>query len=61
MPNPSPIVRLCENGGGWCVEALHETYGPLESKAEASRYAKLIHKVNAARTQIACTDDACWQ
>ena len=61
MPNPTPNVRLCDEGRGWCVESLHEIYGPLETQDEARIYARLIHKVYAARTQIACTDDACWQ
>ena len=56
MTNSTAIIRHCENGKGWCVEALHETYGPIESEAEASLYARLMDKVNVARTQIACTD-----
>jgi len=59
MPNPAPNVRLCENGKDWYVESLHEIYGPLASQDEAKNYARLIHIVSAARTQIACTDDVC--
>lgn len=61
MANLIPNVRLCDNGKGWCIEAFYETYGPLESEDEANLYASLLNRVNAARTQFACTEDACWQ
>lgn len=61
MNKQQPHVRLCDSGRGWCVENLFEVYGPLDSEDEANRYALLIRRVLAARTQIACTDDPCWQ
>ncbi len=61
MTNLLPSVRLCDSGKGWCVKACTETYGPLESEAEAIHYARLLSRVNAARTQFACTEAACWQ
>ena len=61
MAGPNANIRLCDNGKGWCVEVPHESYGPMESETEARHYAQLMNRVSAARTQIACTDEVCWQ
>ena len=61
MLHPIPNVRRCEQRKGWCVEDQNLTHGPLESEAEARAYALLLKLVNSARSQIACTDEVCWQ
>ena len=59
MVNPLPKVRFYDKRKGWYVEDLNETYGPMESEAEAKAYALLLKVVDSARTQIACTEDVC--
>lgn len=61
MASLQPNVRRCEDGNSWCVEVDDETYGPLDSEDEAQRYAWLLNRVNAARTQFVCTEETCWQ
>jgi hypothetical protein len=33
----------------------------MESEAEARAYALLLGLVHSARSQMACTDEVCWQ
>ena len=61
MATPRAIIQHCTNGKGWCVEAAQESCGPMETEAEANRYLQLLNRVSAARTQVACTEEICWQ
>lgn len=58
MAHEKDVLFPC--GDGWCVQTPAGLEGPLETQADASRYLALLNRVNAARTEVACTDSECF-
>lgn len=52
--------RVIQTSQGWFVETAQGRVGPMESKAEADTYLKLMRVVQAAGREIACTDNECF-
>ena len=57
MKNESRIIHL--QNQGFYVETPTGTHGPVESKEEARDLLSLMLKVNAAGSEIVCTDKEC--
>ena len=57
MTIDSTLIQPC--GDGWCVKTPSGLEGPLESADDATNYAVLLNRVNAARSELACQDNDC--
>ena len=55
--NEKDLLVPC--GDGWCVQTPNGMEGPMESQSDAARYVALLNTVNAARSEVACTDTEC--
>ena len=55
--NENTKVQPC--GDGWCVKTPVGLEGPLDSVDDASHYAALLNRVNAARTEMVCQETDC--
>ena len=54
MTFDTTLIQPC--GDGWCVKTSTGLEGPLESADDASHYAALLNRVDAARSELACPD-----
>ena len=57
MTFDATLIQLC--GDGWCVKTPVGLEGPLESADDATNYAVLLNRVNAARSELVCQDKDC--
>ena len=57
MTFDATLIQPC--GDGWCVKTSVGLEGPLESADDASTYAALLNRVNAARSELVCQDREC--
>lgn len=57
MTFDATLIQPC--GDGWCVKTPVGLEGPLESADDASNYAVLLNRVNAARSELVCQDSDC--
>ena len=51
MTFDATLIQPC--GDGWCVKTPVGLEGPLESADDATHYAALLNRVNAARSELA--------
>ena len=57
MTFDATLIQPC--GDGWCVKTNTGLEGPLESADDATNYAVLLNRVNAARNELVCQDNEC--
>lgn len=57
MTLDTTLIQPC--GDGWCVKTAVGLEGPLDSAVDATNYAVLLNRVNAARSELACQDSDC--
>ena len=52
--------KIIHTGQGWFVETSEGRIGPMDSKSEAQSYLMLLKTASAAGSEIACTDQECF-
>lgn len=57
MTFDTTLIQPC--GAGWCVNTPAGLEGPLDSPGDATNYAILLKRVNAARSGLVCQDKDC--
>ena len=57
MSNNPKVIQTSQ---GWFVETAQGRVGPMESKAEANTYLKLMLMAQAAGREVACTENECF-
>jgi len=57
MTLETTLIQPC--GTGWCVKTPVGLEGPLDTEDDATSYAALLNKVNAARYVLICQELEC--
>ena len=57
MTFDATLIQPC--GDGWCVKTIAGLEGPLESADDATNYAVLLNRVDAARSELVCQETDC--
>ena len=53
-------LQIVRTGQGWFVDTPTGRVGPMESQTEANAYLSLMRTVYAAGSEIACTEQECF-
>jgi len=56
----SNVAKVVQTSQGWFVETAEGRVGPMESKAEANTYLRLMRVAQAAGSEVACTESECF-